>query len=376
MKTAFVHDRIVHEWWAEIVLKSLIKSHASENSKLFVLFAIHEHFTADEKKIQIVPAMPRWLNDIFVRYNTEKVWFLSRLLDYRNLMFFFPLLCWLLRKKIMQFWPNKTVISSFAAAKNVVAPYTQKQENSALWNTLLYLHSPMQYIRESYADNMQKHTFPIKQLYRLATQYLRPWDKKYRHYDTTLCNSSYTAELAKRLYNISWVVQYPTIGKVFFEELVDTNPKPYFVFVGRVQRYVREISTIIHICNQTQTPLIIIGDWPDMDYAKSIAWPTIIFVWYMHDAEEKAALMKQATWMINIAKESFGIATAEALCLWVPVLGYDGGGTRELINDSNGLLIQGKSEQDLIQGLHNFTEKTFNRVAIAQHARETFSKAA
>jgi glycosyltransferase involved in cell wall biosynthesis len=56
-------------------------------------------------------------------------------------------------------------------------------------------------------------------------------------------------------------------------------------------------------------------------------------------------------------------------------LGYDGGGTRELINDSNGLLIQKKSEQDLMQGLHDFAEKKFDRTAIAQNAREMFSEA-
>jgi glycosyltransferase involved in cell wall biosynthesis len=60
----------------------------------------------------------------------------------------------------------------------------------------------------------------------------------------------------------------------------------------------------------------------------------------------------------------------------VPVLGYEGGGTRELINDSNGLLIHEKNEQALIQGLHDFTEKRFDRAAIAQHAREMFSEAA
>jgi hypothetical protein len=52
-----------------------------------------------------------------------------------------------------------------------------------------------------------------------------------------------------------------------------------------------------------------------MDYAKSIAGPNIMFVGYMSDPAEKAALMRQAKGLINIAKESFGIGTAEALCL-------------------------------------------------------------
>ncbi|MDP2669724.1 MAG: hypothetical protein Q8O99_01590 [bacterium] len=45
--------------------------------------------------------------------------------------------------------------------------------------------------------------------------------------------------------------------------------------------------------------------------------------------------MKQARGLINLAKESCGMATMEALALGVPVFGYDDGGTIERIDDSN-----------------------------------------
>lgn len=51
--------------------------------------------------------------------------------------------------------------------------------------------------------------------------------------------------------------------------------------------------------------------------------------------DEKIALMKYARGMINLAKESFGIATGEALCLGVPVFGYNGGATPELADSKN-----------------------------------------
>lgn len=108
-------------------------------------------------------------------------------------MFRFPLLTYTLSRKIKKYQPNNIVISSFAAVKNI---HTYGK------NTMLYLHSPMQYIRENYYDNLQKLRFPIKQLYIFASRYLRPWDKKTKSYDTIYFNSEYTQEVAKKLYQM------------------------------------------------------------------------------------------------------------------------------------------------------------------------------
>ena len=122
-------------------------------------------------------------------------------------MFWFPGLCTILRKKIEKRHPDEIIISSFAAVKNIVEPTknntTKILRNKNQWpNTTLYLHAPMQYIWENYEDNLKKLRFPIKQLYQLASKYLRPRDLLERHYDLVLCNSRYTARLAKQLYNI------------------------------------------------------------------------------------------------------------------------------------------------------------------------------
>ncbi len=230
----------------------------------------------------------------------------------------------------------------------------------------------MQYIRENYEENISKLRFPIKQLYQFATTYLRPWDKAQRKYDVVLCNSNYTAELAKQLYNIDGQVAYPQLDKAFFVEPVSDITKPYYIFVGRVQRYVREIDKVIMLCNTTKTPLIVIGDGPDMDYAKSLAGPTIIFVGNISDVNEKVALMKHANGLINIAKESFGITTAEALCLGVPVFGYNGGATPELVDDSNGYLVADKQMETLISGFATYNQMYVDKEKIAMDARAKF----
>lgn len=114
-------------------------------------------------------------------------------------MFRFPLLTSLLSRKLKKYNPDHTIISSFAAAKNIQNAKSKIQNKSTV---TLYLHSPMQYIRENYHDNIQKLRFPIKQLYQLATYYLRPRDRKNRHYDQIFFNSEYTQTIAEKLYHM------------------------------------------------------------------------------------------------------------------------------------------------------------------------------
>lgn len=362
-KIAFVHDRIVHEGWGESVLQTLIHESQFSQGKIFVLFSTYKK----RNNLEVVTALPKRTNSIFSYFTKHKIFFFSKLFDYRNLMFWFPWLCRLLRKKIQKYDPDNLIISSFAAVKNIILPI---QEDPLSKKTLLYLHSPMQYIRENYEDNIKKLTFPIKQFYKIAAKYLRPRDRKPRQYQIAHCNSEYTAKLAKQLYNIDCEVRYPKVDKAFFEEPITKNPKDYFIFVGRVQRYVREIDKIINLYNKFHLPLIVMWDGPDMAYAQQIAWETIVFVWQIHSPEDKIQIIKNARGMINLAKESCWIATMEALSLWVPIFWFNAGWTKELVDETTGILCDSKDEKTLEETMHMFLAKQFNREQIAKATRE------
>jgi hypothetical protein len=86
-----------------------------------VLYSNKDFFTVEGKDIAIITALPRRLNTYFARSAKSSIPLFKRLFDYRNLMFFYPQLCRLLRRKILQIAPDKLIISSFAAVKNVVS---------------------------------------------------------------------------------------------------------------------------------------------------------------------------------------------------------------------------------------------------------------
>ena len=118
MKIAFVHCRIT-PGGALAVFQDLINQQTFSQAKVFTLFSDRSTLQTSKHKLPIVTALPHRINQLFLFCSTHKVPVLSRLLDYRNLMFFYPTLMKLLSCKIKRYAPQHAVISSFAVAKNI-----------------------------------------------------------------------------------------------------------------------------------------------------------------------------------------------------------------------------------------------------------------
>ena len=112
---------------------------------------------------------------------------------------------------------------------------------------------------------------------------------------------------------------HPPIEKAFFTESVMTVPDNYFFYINRLTKMFKHLDKIIMLCNEFSLPLIVAGDGPDKNELVKIAGPTIMFVGWVSDRDTKISLMKKSKGVLGIAHESFGIVTAEALLLGVPV---------------------------------------------------------
>lgn len=89
-------------------------------------------------------------------------------------------------------------------------------------------------------------------------------------------------------------VKYPCIPKKFFVPTVQETPQAYYLYVGRLVNFVREADKIIKVCNELNVPLIMMGSGPDEVYLKSIAGPSIIFIGWINDIDEKIKIISQA----------------------------------------------------------------------------------
>jgi hypothetical protein len=102
MKIAFVHCRIT-PGGALSVLQDLIDEQEFSEAKVFTLFADRTQLQSNKHKIDIITALPHRINQLFLWCSTHKIPLISWLLDYRNLMFFYPILLCMLSKKIKKF---------------------------------------------------------------------------------------------------------------------------------------------------------------------------------------------------------------------------------------------------------------------------------
>ena len=363
MKFAFVHCRI-QPGWALAVFKDLIDEQKEvENAKVFTLFSDCKQLKTQHHTLKVVTALPKRINNIFLRCSTHKVRLLSRLFDYRNLMFFYPSLMKILSRKIKKFKPDHILISSFAIAKNIT---------SISWiKTTLYLHSPMQYIRTHYDEYKEKLTGIKWKLFNRIVPKLRKRDLKFTKFDKVYANSKYTAKAAEELYGMKNIqIKYPRVTEKCFIPAVQEIPLEYYLYVGRLVTFVREADKIIKLCNEIKVPLIVMGSGPDEVYLKSIAGPSIIFIGWITDVDEKIKIISQAKWLINLTKESYGIGTVEALLLWVPVFGYGEWATAELVDEDCGVLVKDKKHHTLVEWFKKFMSTKRDRQMIAKRIRE------
>ncbi len=172
---------------------------------------------------------------------------------------------------------------------------------------------------------------------------------------------------------MEWKVKYPKINDCFYLSTPTREVQNYFVYVGRVVNFVREVGLIIKACNETNTNLLIIGSWPDEVQLKALAWDTIIFLWWLPQ-EESLKIIRNAKWLINLTKESFWMWTAEALLLWVPVIWFAEWWSKELVDENSWILIDKKSISTLKSAIQTFENKEWNRRQISDTIREKLQK--
>lgn len=360
-KIAFVHCR-TFPWWALNVFVDLIKEEFSGNhdieGKVFTLIGEEKYLEIGDKKLEVIQSLPNRISKIFIYCKNHRLPILSSIFDYRNLIFFYPVLMKLLSNKIRKFWPEKVVISSFAVAKNISVGSVYKK---------LYLHSPIQYVRSHYDEYIQKIRWWKWIIFKMIVPILRKWDKKFTKFDECVANSRYTAGLAKEIYWMECKIKYPKVSKEYLNQWVSENVMPYFVYVWRLVSFVKECDVIIELFNKLWTPLIMIGSGPDELYLKSLAKDNIKFLWW--NPSGMVDIIRNAKWFINLTKESFWLWTIESLLLWVPALWYNQWWTVELVDKESGILVDKKDIETLINAMKEFDLNNRNREIISENIK-------
>lgn len=328
--------------------------------------------STNKLQIEIKSILPRWLFNIFIWFEKKQVPYLSKIFDYRNLMFFYPILIRWVKWGIKKHNPDRLVISSFAVVKNILNTTYRKENNI---QTTLYLHSPYMFLWNHFEKNKAKLDKFISFFYNITKKLQTNWDLKTIYADEIKYNSFYTKSLIDKIYYGKVVInnnkydnnfiRYPKVDQKYIDHDIDTNKmSDYFIYIWRIVRFSKELEKIVKLFTQNGKKLIIIWSGPDEEYLKSTASENIKFLWYMSDVETKIGYLSGARWCINLTLESFGLVNIESLLCGVPIFGYDKWWTREIIDDDDNIwyLVKDIDHENLVKEFDKFDKNIDDKI--------------
>jgi len=241
-----------------------------------------------------------------------------------------------------------------------------------------YCHSPLRYAWEiDYLKNLPFAPQPLKEFIgKPIAKWLREWDRKAaQKVNVFIANSHFIAQKIKSYYQRQAFVVHPPVdlNKFYYQPSERNEDKNYFLMVGRLLYY-KGFDLGILAFNRLRLPLKIVGAGPEMKKLKKLAISRKIeFISPVTDSELRK-IYNNAKALIFPQIEDFGLVAAEAQACGLPVIAFNGGGAREIIeNRKTGLFFEQQTARAIIDAVRDFERMSFDREYIANQARR-FSK--
>lgn len=334
-KVALVHDFLVNYGGAERVFEAIAELYP--DAPIYTLLAnpelVEGHFKNKDIRVSWLSKLPQFLQK-----------------RYRLFLPLFPVAV-----ESFDLRDFDLVISSSGAwSKGIVTRLNTTH--------IAYVHSPMryawdyheQYLRELGA-NGKRRIFT-----RMLLSYLRVWDRQAAERpDVILTNSRFTEARVKKYYRRDSMVVYP--GALDLSEKMGTlrqaqgdgENRHHFLVVSRLT-HSKQVTPVIEAFNKLGFPLVIVGDGSDRQTLEKKAEKNIRFTGFVADSE-LAALYRGARALVFPSEEDFGMVAVEALSFGTPVIAYDYGGIREIIEpEKTGEVFHAPTAEIIAEGVRRF----------------------
>jgi len=178
------------------------------------------------------------------------------------------------------------------------------------------------------------------------------------------------------------------VSPLFFEEH-DCQKFDHFTFLA-IGNFIplKNFEIIIeawsgYVRNRQDDKLIIVGDGPlksEIDnLIKTLNLTDSVEMLPRQSREATARLMHQSHVVLSASSiETFGMTLAEALASGIPVISTNSGGVVDIVNPSNGILLDSISTKAIEKGMSEMREKysSFKPVELRNYANERFSEEA
>ncbi|MEK7574445.1 MAG: glycosyltransferase [Patescibacteria group bacterium] len=238
---------------------------------------------------------------------------------------------------------------------------------------ICYCHTPLRYAWEKkYLEGLDLFRIPsLKTLAKPIRAALRHWDKKTsQRVNLFIANSSFTAQKIKNFYQRDSEIIYPPVDLKKFYPEPRKKTDGYFLTVGRLIHYKR-FDLVIEAFNRLNLPLKIVGEGPELLKLKTLAKSSLIeFIPFVENLDGLRKIYSRARALIFPQIEDFGLVAAEAQACGLPVIGYNAGGLKEIVEEGKtGLLFNEQTPESLIKAIEVFNKTRFPQAKIIQNAK-------
>ena len=240
-----------------------------------------------------------------------------------------------------------------------------------------YCYTPLRYAWDiDYLKNLPLSPRPLAQFFaRPIAKALRGWDKRAAGGPNIfIAVSDYIAQKINAYYEREARVIYPPVDLDTFypEPLPADTTEGYYLMAGRLLYY-KVFDLGIKAFNVLNKPLKIVGSGPEALKLKSIAGSSVEFLSDVSD-DGLRRLYSGARAFIFPQVEDFGLVAAEAQACGLPVIAYNVGGGKEIVEDGKtGILFNEQTPESIIEAVKRFENTNFDRKYIARRG-EIFSR--
>lgn len=234
-----------------------------------------------------------------------------------------------------------------------------------------YTHCPLRYAWEPETYLSDLFPKPLIWAGTPAIKYIRWQDKQFsKKPHHLIASSNHIAGKVRNFYGREAAVLNPPVNTDTFYPDPETPQGEYYLAFGRIIHF-KKFPLTVRTFAKLGLPLKVAGVGPDLGQVKKLGKADNIEI--LNEYRDDAALrglISGAKAVIVPQVEDFGLVTAEAIACGTPVIGYNEGGTSEIIQDGiNGVLFDEQSENGLAEAVRRFETMSFNRGEVAGTAQ-------
>lgn len=232
---------------------------------------------------------------------------------------------------------------------------------------LSYCHTPMRYAWE-WRSEVGRFPPLVREVWPLAAMALRMADRRWAQRVTLfIANSRNVAGRIRRYYQRPSVVIPPPIDTAYWTPDSTVDRGDYFLFAGRLVPYKRA-DVAVDAANLAGIRLIVAGCGPELDRLKRRAGKTVEFLTDPSNHELRE-LYRGAQAFVYPGVEDFGMTMVEAQACGTPVVAFNAGGAREIVQPRlTGVLYDEPSPQGLAAVLKPFDASSFSQEAMLRRS--------